>query len=420
MRFKAFQWLVAPLLLVTFSVPGWAQPRLVGKEFQVNQNREHRQVAPVTAFSPFGHALIVWENSIHGLLGRFYDRSGNPVSKEILLVANKRLPTIPASGEVLIRKEPAFVFLPNGELLLFWTEEKDDLVIDHFYEKRTILDQDVRGQRFSAEGAPLGASFLVSPATGGFQRRPKAVLRSGGVMVVWEEGATWRDSLSVHGRFLTRRGLPQGGVIRIDSVQASEIRNLAIAANASGEALVAWEADHGTDPNVVALFFDRDGAARGTEIVAHASRVGRQRRPAVLATQKGDFLVAWQSYLTGGSVHGIFGQLYSSAGARVGSEHQFSHGVGEVQISPALALLPSGNIVVTWMDWINTTPIGVFAVLIDRAGNRLGDEIKISQARVVPQYQTSVAAHAHGEIVAVWEGLLNRGWSIAARRLQVD
>ncbi len=420
MRSKAFQWLTAAALLFTVSAPGWAQPQLVGKEFQVNQNLQNRQNAPVTAASPAGHSLIVWENSIHGILGRFYDRTGKPLSEEIILVANKRLPAIPAQGEVLIRKEPAFVFLPNGELLLFWTEEKDHLVLDHFYENRTILDQDVRGQRFSATGAPLGASFRVSPPSDGFQRRPKAVLKSGGVMVVWEEGAGWRDSLSVHGRFLTRRGLPQGGQFRIDSGQASEIRSLAMASNASGEALVAWEADLGSDPDIVARFFGRDGAARGAEIVANPSTPGRQRRPAVLATLDGDFLVAWQSFLSGASIHGIFGQLYSSAGARVGSERQLSQGVGEVQISPALALLPSGKMVVTWMDWINTTPIGIYAAVIDRAGNRLGGEIKISQARVAPQYRISVAANAQGEIVAAWEGILNRGWSIAAQRMQVD
>lgn len=420
MRSKTFQWLNAALLLAMFSAPGWAQPRLVGKEFQVNQNKEHRQVAPVTAFSPAGSSLTVWENRIHGLLGRFYSRTGNPTSQELTLVANKGLPTIPAEGEVLIRKEPAFVFLPNGELLLFWTEEKEYIVVDIFYERKTVLEQDVRGQRFSATGAPLGASFRVNEAADGFQRRPKAVLKSGGVLVVWEEGANWKDSLSVHGRLLTRRGVPQGGEIRIDSGQASEIRDVAVAANAAGEALVVWEADHGADPNIVARFLDRDGATRGAEIIAHASTPGRQRRPAVLATQKGDFLVAWQSYLTGGAAHGIFGQLFSSAGARVGSEHQLGHGVGEIQVSPALALLPSGNIVVTWVDWVNTMPIGVYAALIDRAGNRLGDEIKINQQRVVPQYQTSLTTDGQGDIVASWEGMLNGVWSIAARRMKVD
>lgn len=415
MRFKAFQGLIAAALLVTVSAPGWAQPQLVGKEFQVNQNQVHRQVAPVTAASPAGHSLVVWENSLRGILGRLYDRAGNPISQELTLVANKILPKIPAQGEVFVRKEPALVYLPNGEFLIFWTEEKDYLILDTFYENRTVLEQDIRGQRFSATGAPLGASFAVS-AVAGFQRAPKAALKAGGVMVIWEEEET------LHGRYMTRRGLPQGVQFRIDSGQASQIRTPALAANASGEALVAWEAERpGTnDPDILVRFFGRDGAARGAEIVANPSTAGRQRRPAVLATQNGDFLLAWQSYLSGGSVHGILGQVYSSAGARIGSERQLSQGVGEIQISPALALLPSGKVVVTWMDWINTTPIGIYAVVIDRAGNRLGNEIKISQARVAPQYRIAVAANAHGEIVAAWEGILNRAWSIAAQRLKVD
>ena len=421
MRFKAFQGLAAAALLVTVSAPGWAQPRLIGKEFQVNQNSEHRQVAPVTAASPSGSSLIVWENSNLGILGRFYDRDGKPLSQELLLVANKRLPTIPASGEVLIRKDPAFVFLPTGEFLLFWTEEKDHLVLDHFWENRTILDQDIRGQRFNAKGAPLGASFAVSGADAGFQRGPKAALKSGGAMVVWEKGENWKDAQAVLGRFLTRDGRSKGGVFRIDAGRASEVRSLAIASNALGDALVAWEADLGSDPDIVARFFSRkSGTARGDEIVANSSTPGRQRRPAVVATQNGDFLLAWQSFLSGSPIHGIVGQLFNSAGARSGSERQLSRGTGEIQIAPALARLRSGKIVVTWMDWVNVSPIGIYAVTIDEAGNRLGEEIKISEARVVPQYKISVAANSHGEIVAVWEGLINGGWSIAAQRMKVD
>ncbi len=420
MKSKALQWLIAASLLLALAVPAWAQPVLVGKEFQVNQNTQNRHLAPVAAFNPAGQWLMVWEHGLDGLLGRLYDRNGEPLTKQLTLVANNRLPTIPAQGEVMVRKDPALVHLPNGEFLLFWTEERDYLVLDHFYEDRTILEQDIRGQRFSANGAPLGASFLVSESPLGFQRRPKAALKSGGVMVVWEGATGWKDSLTVHGRFLTRRGTPRGDEFRVDSGQATEVRSLALAGNAAGEALVVWEADQGGNPNVLARFYDKDGAATGAEAVVHASTVGRQRRPAVVATHDGDFLVAWQSFVPNTDIHGISGQLYSSAGSRVGSERQFSEGVGEVQISPALALLPSGNIIVTWMDWIETWPIGLYGVVVDRAGNRLANEIKISEGRLYPQYKNSVAANAHGEIVTVWEGVIKRNGAIAGRRLRAN
>lgn len=418
MRSKPVQWLAAAALLVTFTTPGWAQPQLLGEEFQVNTNKDTRQLVPVAAFGPSGIALVVWENDRHGILGRLYDRKGAPLSGELALVPNKNLPGIPAFGEVLVRKDPALAFLPGGEFLLFWTEERDYLNLDYFYENREILDQDVYGQRFSAFGVPQGERFRVNADTEGLQRRPQVAVKTGGIVVVWESGESDRSSDSVQGRLLTRRGQPTGDELRVDSGSADEIWNLALAANNSGDFLVAWESNHVDGPNIHARIFDKDGSPVAAEQVVNTITLGRQRRPAALATRNGDFLVAWQGFLKNTDYHGVNGQFLSSAGAPIGNELKISKGVGEVQISPALALLPSGNIVVAWMDWISTWPIGAYAVVIDDAGRTLGDEIKISKARLYPQYRMSVAANAQGEILATWEGRTSRKQSIAARRLQ--
>lgn len=406
---------VAPLMS---AMAAWAQPALVGHEFRVNQSRESQQLAPLAAFGSSDNCLIVWESDIKGILGRFYAASGKPASTEITLVANRQLPTIPARGEVLLRKHPAVVFLPGGEFLLFWTEERDSLSIDQFYEDRHILEQSVRGQRFSASGKPLEASFAVSQPGTGFQRRPHAVLAKDNVMVVWESAEGWRTSLSVSGRLLTRRGQTRSAVVRLDAGQGSSVRDIVLASNAAGELLAVWEMSREGDFEVVARPLDRNGAVSGPELVPYASSVGRQRRPAVVATRGGDFLVAWQGWLPGGGSHyGIFGQLVSPAGVAVGAERQLATGVGEDQIAPALALLPSGNAIATWLDWVGATPIGVYAVVVDETGLPLGPEVRVSEDKVYPQYQNAVAASSRGTIFTAWESRLDRGRGIAARRL---
>lgn len=419
MRTKPYQWLAATALLLASSVPGWAQPDLVGEEFKVNQNTTSRQLQPVATFHASGKAAIIWENDIHGILGRFYDRNG-AASAELTLVANKNLPGIPAKGEVLVRKDPAVVQLPNGEILLFWTEERDYLVLDHFYENRKVLDQDIMGQRFDAAGAPLGERFQVNAATDGFQRRPKAALKPGGLVVIWESGKDATNSRSVQGRLLTRRGKADGDEFRVDSGRVPEIWNTALAANAAGDFLATWETTDADGPGVAARLYDMSGKAMGAEFGVNAATAGRQRRPAAIATQNGDFLVAWQGFKDA-TFHGIYGQLLSSkTGARIGGQVQIGHGTGDVQISPALALLPSGEIVAAWMDWVNTWPVGAYAVILDSTGRPAGDEVLVSQEKLFPQYRISVAASASGEILVTWEGRLARGRAIAARRLQAD
>ena len=395
MKFKPVQWLMAAALILAIAVPGWAQPDLVGGEFRVNQNNQPRQLKPQVAFSPSGSSLIVWENDLLGILARAFDRNGKPTTPEKVVVGNTNLPNMPGRGNVTVRKDPALIFLPGGEYFVFWTEQKEYLVVDYFFLQRSILEQDVYGQRFSAEGVAVGARFLLSSPAADFQRRPKAALTQNGIAVVWEQAAktSEKDSTALYGRLLTRRGAPAGAQFRIDAGDSPEIWTPTLAANASGELLVAWEAGAVDTPDVLARLYDRDG----------------------------DFLLVWQSTLSGTPIRSTIGQLYSPAGARIGGEIEMSTAAeGHLHIAPALALLPSGNVVVTWIDWTGTWPTGLYARVLDRNGTPLGDKVLISQDRMYPQYQTSVATNAQGDILAAWESRITRARAIAARRLKAD
>ena len=80
-------------------------------------------------------------------------------------------------------------------------------------------------------------------------------------------------------------------------------------------------------------------------------------------------------------------------------------------------LLPSGNVIATWLDWVGATPIGLYAVVVDETGFALGREVRVSEDKLYPQYQNAVAASPRGAIFTAWESRLDRGRGIAARRL---
>jgi hypothetical protein len=243
------------------------------------------------------------------------------------------------------------------------------------------------------------------------------VLSKDNVMVVWEGAEGWRTSLAISARLLTRRGQARGAAVRLDAGLGEHVRDIALASNAAGDVLAVWETTREGDFEVVARPLDRNGALAGPELDPFGSSVGRQRRPAVVATRGGDFLVAWQGWLPGGSRYAIFGQPVSPAGVAVGAERQLATGVGEDQIAPALALLPSGNVIATWLDWVGATPIGIYAVVVDESGFALGREVRVSEDKVYPQYQNAVAASPRGTIFTAWESRIDRGRGIAARRL---
>ena len=66
------------------------------------------------------------------------------------------------------------------------------------------------------------------------------------------------------------------------------------------------------------------------------------------ADADGDFVVVWSSNNQDGSLAGVFGQRYTSAGAAVGAEFQVNTYTTSQQRCPAVAADADGDFVVVW------------------------------------------------------------------------
>jgi len=109
--------------VVMVSAPLFADPQAIGDEFKLNTEAQSLPHNPVAAFNGAGNAVVVWENEISGLRGRFVAADGSALGSEIGLVANSNLPSIPGEGDVVGRKNPAVLYLASGKFLVFWTSE---------------------------------------------------------------------------------------------------------------------------------------------------------------------------------------------------------------------------------------------------------------------------------------------------------
>jgi hypothetical protein len=301
--------------------------------------------------------------------------------------------------------------LPSGEFFVFWTEERSRVSIYYFFENRRVLDKDVVGQRFSAAGVAIGAPFRVHETTEGREERVKAILQGGGVLV------TWQDAGNLFARRFKRSGEPVGATVRING--ASQIGNQSLAANAPGDYAIAWESTgDGDQQGVFARWFDKTGAPSGGEVLVNTETVGRQRRPSVASDKAGNFLIVWQ---TGDLEHiRIAGQMFDADGDRAGGQFLVNQGgPNDFQIAPSAVALPNGNFLVLWLDWTETVAKGVWGVEINGDGLPVSGEVQLSVGPIYPQWRTSMATNGLGRTLAVWEGLINRQSSVAARFLNV-
>jgi hypothetical protein len=420
MRFKAGLSLTALVLLAV--VPLLGEPRPVGTEFRVNGNVESKQRNPAAAFSANGGALVAWENDKNGLRGRFYGRDGAPLGGELALVANQKLPGVPAAGIEVMRKDAAAAFLPSGDFLLAWTEERSDVRVDIFIETRNVLDRDVYVQKFNASGSPLGSPVRLNTATAGFQSLPRILVRDGAdAVVVWQSEKTGAAAGNgIMGRLVRANGSLAGADFKV-SAGSGAAANPAIAGRPNGDFLVAWEAADGSGQGVFARRFERSASPAGAAFRVSTDVAGLQRRPAVAADRgAAGYLVVWQGQTGGIREAGIFGQFLGAAGNLVGPQLRVAEGVTPTLIAPSVAGSNAGHFLVTWVAYDEVFPVGLYGVELDGLGHAVGAEVKINSAQINAVTRTSLALSPSGGVLAPYEGFTGgrRKPAISARRVE--
>lgn len=408
MKSKPMLWLSAPALLLATAVPMLAQPRPVGNEFRVNSITVSKQRNPTAAYNAKGAALVVWENDKNGLRGRFFGRDGSPQTGELGLVANQKLTTIPSQGPETVRKDPAIAFLPSGEFLLAWTEERDYVVVDLFIENRQLLDRDVYVQKFSADGSPTGTPVRLNGTTAGLQSNPKILMRSNAdAVIVWQsdDQSTGTAGDGIFGRTVRTANVALTSAELKLSSTPGLAANAGIAAGVNGNFMVVWEAADASSQGVYARIFNRAAAPKGTEMRVNTTVAGLQRRAAVsFDPNTSGWLVAWQGQAGTIKDSHIYGQFIGPAGSLVGPEVRISQGVAQGQVSPSVAAVAGGNFMVTWVDYQDIFPVGLFGVEVDKLGREVGAEVRINTANINTQTRTTIAVSPFGDILVPWEG----------------
>lgn len=173
--------------------------------------------------------------------------------------------------------------------------------------------------------------------------------------------------------------------------------------------------------------------AGGEELVntdtTGAEALDTHAQQAVAADPSGDFVVAWTS--SGGqdgNGTGIFAQRYDAAGNQVGAEFQVNTTILGDQAEAAVAKRADGSFVVAWsgpiLDILGITILGegIYYQRYDAAGNAVGGEQQVALALLGDFSQPAIATNAAGDFVITWTrvGGDGSGDSIFARQFHAN
>jgi len=274
-----------------------AQGTPLGREFQVNDYHVGGQQHPAMAMNGAGHFVIVWrsmnqDGSQFGIFAQRFDPQGKRLGNEF------QVNTFTAGNQI----GPVAAMDAAGNFVISWSSWGQD--------------GDAMGvfaQRFDAEGARVGPEFQVNTARAGSQLGSAVSMDSAGNFVVsWSSGDQDDSNWDVYGQRFDAQGTPLGREFQVNTHTSNSQQFQASEMDQARHVVIAWcsREQDGDRMGIFAQRFDATGAPLGDEFQVNSFVTSEQAFPSMAMNETGHFVVAWHSQSQDGSGFGIFAQRF--------------------------------------------------------------------------------------------------------------
>jgi len=259
---------------------------------------------------------------------------------------------------------------------------------------------------------PVGAEFRANTFTTNSQSAPAIAVDSvGDYVVVWESQQDTGGSFGIYGQRYDENGAKVGGEFQINNYTTEEQRSPAVAMDANGNFVVAFESfdQDASGYGIYARRFNNAGVAQGAAFLVNTTTLDSQIRPTVAMDGDGDYVIAWESYTDGDNV-GVYYQMFSETDALIGTEMLVNVTTADAQANPAVAMDNDGDFVITWQSYLQDgSGYGVFARRYNSAGSPLGGEFRPNQYTTGQQREPAIALDMNGDFIIAWESFAQDG-----------
>ena len=142
----------------------------------------------------------------------------------------------------------------------------------------------------------------------------------------------------------------------------------------------------------------------GEDFQVNNTTTSYQAAAALAVNPSGEFVIVWVDYSgQDGDDTGVFSRRFDSAGQALDTELLVNTYTTGAQRLPAVAVESDGDFLVAWMGSAASGPLGVFGQRFDSAGVRLGASFEINSHPNGLQGYPSADAAEGGGFVVVWE-----------------
>jgi hypothetical protein len=267
---------------------------------------------------------------------------------------------------------------------------------------------------------PQGTEYTLTRGLLGDQTHPcVSVTREGGY-VVWQDNAIDGDGLGIGAAALNNFLSPiPTKFFRVNERAAGDQENPVAQLLKDGSAIFVWQGGATGQQDIWARVLGKNGTFATGDLLVNSFTTGQQANPAVALLADGNVVVVWSSADQDGSLQGVFGQILSPAGTRIGAEFRVNQFTAYNQRSPAVAALDGGGFVVGWITEQQRfeNSVDAYARRYAGDGSPRGGEFRLNATTNLCA-NPCVAGTPGGGLVAAWSQRclpeLTNGWDVVA------
>ncbi len=259
--------------------------------------------------------------------------------------------------------------------------------------------------------SPLGGEFPLLGDVAGHQKNPSVALGQSGGVVVWQNmpanGRYEQVMVQRLGTDLTGAGVPAR--LSQSNSQGNEL-NPRAAILPDGGAVAVWQSGPRADTDVYLRILNGGGSFVTGALPANTYTAGNQQDADLAVLSNGNIVLVWSSDGQDGDGSGIYGQLLTSGGARIGGEFQVNGTSSMNQSDPAVTAVGDGGFVVAWVSEVVNGRTGAGAPnlrghVMGRAyganGGASGNEYRLNDTETLASTPV-LATGSDGGFVAAW------------------
>ena len=326
---------------------------------------------------------------------------------------------VPVGGEFQINSythygqySPAATTLDDGSFVVLW---------ESLGSSGSDIGASIQGQRFTAEGMPVGGQWQVNTEATGIQADASVeALADGGFVALWFTGRP-DFSTSVQGQRYAADGTMLGGEFLVNSWTEGHRSQPSAAASDDGGFVVVWrnsgpnDEDH-SGGGILGRRFGPEGNAEGLEFQINAFTVGDQSSPVVAALADDRYVVLWHSLGSSGSdvsIYSVQGQLFAADDTATGEQFQVNSYTTDSQLFPSVAALADGGFVALWESFgssgSDSDGPSIQGQRYAPDGTTRGGQFQVNSHTTTFQVGPSVVGLESGGFIATWTSSVGTG-----------